>query len=201
MNTLLPAIEQRRSVRQFLSDPVESDKLDLLLEAARLAPSSINLQHIRVLVVQSHADLQAVRSACYGASSCTTAPLVLLCMADLSQDNEAPVRIQELVQAGLIGECSEMPRTHITGRQMRLKLGSDMALVNAAIAVEHIVLQAQHMGLGSCWVHHFDHGEVRQHFKLPEHLALLTLLPVGYAAQTPGPRPIRSSILYEPGSA
>lgn len=201
MNTLLPAIAQRRSVRRFLPDSVEREKLDLLLESARLAPSSINLQHVRVLVVQSEADLDVVRSASYGASSCETAPLILLCMADLSQDSQAPIRIQELVQSGLIGDCPDVPRTRITGRQMRLRLGADLALVNAAIATEHMVLQAQHMGLGTCWVHHFDHEEVRQHFNLPEHLALLTLLPVGYPAQTPGPRPTRSTIRYEPGMA
>ena len=41
---LIKALEIRKSTRAFKSDPVEKEKIDLLFEAAKWAPSSMNEQ-------------------------------------------------------------------------------------------------------------------------------------------------------------
>lgn len=41
---VMEAIRARKSVRSFLDKPVEDEKLNIILEAARLAPSARNLQ-------------------------------------------------------------------------------------------------------------------------------------------------------------
>jgi nitroreductase len=46
-------IEQRYSVRAYKPDPVEQDKLERVLEAARLAPTAVNFQPFQLIVVHT----------------------------------------------------------------------------------------------------------------------------------------------------
>ena len=48
----------RYSLRKFDARPVEQEKLDLILEAARLAPTAVNLQPQHVLVLRSPEALE-----------------------------------------------------------------------------------------------------------------------------------------------
>jgi len=52
--------------------------------------------------------------------------------------------------------------------------------VDAAIAGEHIVLQAAEMGLGTCWIGAFFHDQIAELINLPEEYKIVALLPVGY---------------------
>jgi nitroreductase len=69
-------------------------------------------------------------------------------------------------------------------------------LLNVSIAIEHIVLEAVELGLGSCWVRLFDEKMVKQILDLPSHIIVVALLPVGVPDEKPLPRPRlpRSSI-------
>jgi nitroreductase len=58
---VLAAIKGRRSIRQFTDQPIEKDKLDKLLEAARWAPSGGNLQKWRFVVVTSSSQRELVK--------------------------------------------------------------------------------------------------------------------------------------------
>jgi len=51
MNTLLELVKSRQSDRAYLDKPVEMEKLDRILEAARLAPSACNAQPWKFIVV------------------------------------------------------------------------------------------------------------------------------------------------------
>lgn len=198
MHQVMPAIAQRRSVREFQARPVEPEAIEVLLEAARLAPSSINLQHFRVIVAESPADLQAVRAAAYHLPAVVNAPLVLVCMADLSADQHLGERAAECAQEAPPVDMGSLRSGE--GSAFSLKMGREWAMVNAAIATQNIVTQATSMGLGTCWNHHFEHSEVRKHFGLPDHVELLTLLPVGYPAVMPGPRARQPSVRWSVAS-
>ena len=65
-------------------------------------------------------------------------------------------------------------------------------LQDTASAVTHIFLAAVDMGLATCWVGAFDDDEVSRVISLPPNLRPVALLPIGYAAQSPNPRPRRS---------
>jgi nitroreductase len=69
-------IQKRYSVRAYKPDPVEDDKLQAILEAARLAPTAANRQPIRVLVVRTEEREDALRRV-YGRDWFVRAPLVL----------------------------------------------------------------------------------------------------------------------------
>lgn len=55
--------QARYSLRKFSDRPVEQEKLDLVLEAARSAPTAHNLQPQRVLVLRSAGAMEKVRRA------------------------------------------------------------------------------------------------------------------------------------------
>ena len=66
MNTL-DSMRSRRSTRAFLDKPVAAETLETLLEAARWAPSGVNMQPWRIAVVQGESREQlssAMISAC-----------------------------------------------------------------------------------------------------------------------------------------
>ncbi|MGZ4933397.1 MAG: nitroreductase family protein [Halobacteriota archaeon] len=66
------------------------------------------------------------------------------------------------------------------------------AVFNVAISVEHIVLRALDFGLGTCWIRLFDEHKIRAVFGWDERTHVVVLLPVGYPAEAPAPRPRRA---------
>lgn len=66
--------------------------------------------------------------------------------------------------------------------------GKPYYLVDVAIAVEHIVLQAVELGLGTVWVGAFREDDVRRPLGIPRNIRVVALLPVGYPAEKEGMR-------------
>ncbi|MBI5016701.1 MAG: nitroreductase family protein [Deltaproteobacteria bacterium] len=165
---ILEEIRSRRAIRRYQSRPVEPEKVEELLEAARLAPSPVDIQPFRALVVDDPEGLGVLRKAAYGWGACLTAPLIF---------------VGSTLKSG-------------SGRPFELPLGEEVAAMNVAVAVDHMTLQAVKLGLGTCWVHVFDREEVRAYFGLPAHMKVVVLLPTGYPAEFPGPRPRLESIRY-----
>ncbi|MHA1732652.1 MAG: nitroreductase family protein [Promethearchaeota archaeon] len=56
-------VKKRRSVRKFTPDPVPEDKLELILEAGRLAPTWANKQGVRFVVVRDPERVRALTDA------------------------------------------------------------------------------------------------------------------------------------------
>jgi len=59
--------------------------------------------------------------------------------------------------------------------------------VDSSIITTYLMMQAQELGLGSCWVMFFDPDKTRALFALPENLVPVAFLPVGYAAEDAAP--------------
>ncbi|MCL2421718.1 MAG: nitroreductase family protein [Defluviitaleaceae bacterium] len=77
---VMKAIEARRSIRKYRPDPVEPEKLVKIAEAFRLAPSAMNTQNWKLLIVSSTEMKQKLEEALPGdePSFITTAPVVLV---------------------------------------------------------------------------------------------------------------------------
>lgn len=58
--------------------------------------------------------------------------------------------------------------------------------VDVAIAMDHLILAAANLGLGTCWIAAFDAQAARELFKLPEGVEPMLFTPLGYAADKPG---------------
>jgi len=61
--------------------------------------------------------------------------------------------------------------------------------IDVAIAVDHMTLQAVAEGLGTCWVCAFSEPDVKKLLAIPDTVRVVTLLPLGYPAEEPAPRP------------
>lgn len=79
---ILEEIKERRSIRAYLPQTVETEKLDRILEAARLAPTAKNLQDWKLLVVEDEsARHQLVDAASPYQQFLKTAPILLVACA------------------------------------------------------------------------------------------------------------------------
>ncbi len=58
--------------------------------------------------------------------------------------------------------------------------------VDVAIAMDHLILAATDLGLGTCWIAAFDARTAREVLKLPEEVEPLLFTPLGYPADEPG---------------
>ena len=57
--------------------------------------------------------------------------------------------------------------------------------VDAAIVMDHIILAATALGLGTCWIGAFDPDAARKVLNLPPEVEPIAFTPLGYAADTP----------------
>jgi nitroreductase len=69
-------IKKRYSVRHYLSRPVEKEKLEKVLEAAQLAPTAVNKQPFRFIVIETEGKEDILKQI-YPANWFTEAPLVI----------------------------------------------------------------------------------------------------------------------------
>lgn len=68
--------------------------------------------------------------------------------------------------------------------------GAFAAPVDAAIVTTHLMLKAHELGVGTCWVMHFNPATMREKFNIPENIIPEALLVMGYPSEsaTPSPR-------------
>ena len=198
MLTVLESIRQRRSIRSFRSDPVPDEAIHQMLEAARLAPSGSNRQPWRFIVVTDTAERARLRQICLNQAFIEQAPVVFVCCADLTAYSRAAERerYQEFVDHGVTATMSGRFATQEYWAERFAKPESELrtirapAVANTYIAIEHMVLTAAALGLGTCWVGAVgDEREIEAFFGLPATMSVVAVLPVGYPAKVPPPRP------------
>ena len=63
--------------------------------------------------------------------------------------------------------------------------GKSYCDVDAAIVMDHIILAATELGLGTCWIGAFDPDAAREVLNLPSHVEPIAFTPLGYAADDP----------------
>lgn len=148
----------RRSVRAYRPDPVPDSLLQQVLEAARLAPSACNRQPFRVLVIHTRGR-EAELLRIYPKDWFVQAPMVLAVCA-------------------VPGEAWVRSRYD----------GWSAAETDATIATDHLLLAAADLGLGTCWIAAFDPAAAREVLGLPEGIVPVAFTPLGWPADTPGPK-------------
>ncbi len=155
---LLDLLKNRKSVRDFLDRPVEREKIMMCLEAARLAPSACNSQPWKFIVVD---DIQLKNRLCQAAfggvyfinSFCKTAPVIVVII-------------------------SEKPR--FLAKIGGMFRGTKYYLIDIGIAGEHFILQAEDLGLGTCWIGWFNERAVKSTLNIPQRKKIDMLIALGY---------------------
>ena len=73
-------------------------------------------------------------------------------------------------------------------------------MLDMGIAMEHLILAAAEQGLGTCWIGgQFDEEAVKQTLGIPEEVRVVALTPIGYPAETSGPKerkPLKEIVSY-----
>lgn len=72
--------------------------------------------------------------------------------------------------------------------------GKDHCDVDAAIAIDHMTLQATELGLGTCWICNFYTEKCKGFFKLPDHIEPIAILTLGYPTDKKAPVKKRKSL-------
>jgi nitroreductase len=186
------AIKKRRSIRKFKPDPVPEEKIKLLLESARLAPSGTNTQPWRFIIVKDNDTKKKLQEAAHNQRHVKSAPVIIVCCADLKAFKEFPERVDELIESGALPERTREVFIPYLKKGMDTVTKDALmvaAAANVAIAVEHIVLQAVEIGLGTCWVRWYEDNKVKEILDIPEHVEVMALLPVGVPDEGPSQRP------------
>ena len=210
MLSVKEAIETRRSIRHFRPDDVPDELIKQVLEAARLAPSGSNIQPWRFLVIRDKEVKKELRRICLEQRFVEEAPVVIICFGDLELYSKETrrKRRQEFIDSGvtatLSGRFAGDPEYR--ARQESLPTPPRQELITSAkantfIAIEHLVLMATALGLGTCWVGAFEAAAINRLFSLSDNLIPAAVIPVGYAAgEIPPQRPRRSlqEILLKP---
>lgn len=160
MENFLSLVQARQSDRAYdVSRPVEPEKLERILEAARLAPSACNAQPWHFVVITDQELARKVGKAAAG-----------LGMNKFAKD--APVHI-------LITEESAN-FTSFLGAKVKDKY---FPLIDIGIAAAHISLAAEAEGLGSCILGWFDEKEIKKLTGIPSSKRLLLDIVIGYPAK------------------
>jgi nitroreductase len=160
-DTFLELVRQRYSCRAYSSVPVAREKLELIIEAARLAPSACNFQGWRFVV----ADDPQVRDELARKGMGGVVPNVWAAAA--------PVII-----AGCFAK--KILSTNWLGSKLK---GIDYGQLDMGIAGEHIALMAAALGLGTCWIGWFNQKAVKKILGVPRAVEVVFLMTLGYPAE------------------
>ncbi|MGB7295863.1 MAG: nitroreductase family protein [Candidatus Aminicenantales bacterium] len=159
----LGLVRSRRSVRRYLDRPVEREKMIACLEAARLAPSAENVQPWRFLIIDDPDIKERFSAAAFSgiyrfSRFAAKAPVVILIMArpDLLA-NRIGKQIQRI----------------------------SYYLIDIGIAGGHLALQAEELGLGTCWIGWFNGRKTRKFFRIPRRYKIICLMTMGYYEKKP----------------
>jgi len=155
---LIDLLKYRRSVRDFLDRPVEREKIMMCLEAARLAPSESNSQPWKFIVVDDRQLKNKLCDVAFGGiysmnSFCRMAPVIIVV---ISEKSKFLARIGGILR------------------------GTKYYLIDIGIACEHLVLEAEDLGLGTCWIGWFNERAVKSILNIPQHKKIDVLIALGY---------------------
>jgi nitroreductase len=156
-------VQSRRSIRKYQDKAVERAKILQCIEAARLAPSAENVQPWRFIIFD---DPDIIKQLSAHAFSGIYSPTRFA--------SKAPVIIVILAKLDILANR--------IGRQIQ---GIQFYLLDIGIAGEQLVLQAQALGLGTCWIGWFNSGKVRKYLKIPRSYKIVSLISMGYPESYP----------------
>lgn len=199
---LRETIGRRRSIR-FLRPyrPVEPEKIQRMLEAARIASHWGNVQSLRAVVVMKDSAppevIEAITAPIAG-FQIRLAPVVIVWFLDTSAVDDQANRLRELLKAGALGMGEgkeDALETKLIPIFDQLRDGlkqPGLSEIDCGQGIAQATLMAFELGLGTCCLGTPNTDQIRERLGLPEHCRVLLLQTVGYPAESPeagGQRP------------
>jgi len=187
---LMEAIKARRSIRKYTNEPVSRELLEELLEAACWAPSADNRQPWHFVVLTKPEDIARLKETMGPVSEKTN-----LHLQELFPRN--PEVVQEVTH--FLRHLGDAPIYILVFSRKTKILSRDSLVLSVAAAIQNMLLVAHEKGLGACWISAINgtgFGPLVQQEFAPEHDELLSLITLGYPAQSPKP-PARKENRWE----
>jgi len=151
-------VKKRRSVRTYLNKKIPREIIDQCLEAARLAPSACNVQPWSFIVIDNPELKNKIADQAFSGlyslnSFVKQAPVLIVVITDKVSFKTGLGKLFRKVQ---------------------------YSLIDIGIACDHLTLQAEELGVGSCWLGWFNEKVVKKILKLPKSDSVDILISLGY---------------------
>jgi nitroreductase len=172
----LETIKNRRSIRKFKTDSVDEKTLEIILDAARLAPSWSNTQCWRFIVIRDSIIKSNLAETLQSVPNLGTNPAA-------NAIRTAPV---------VIVACAENKVSGYFNGKAATDKGDYWYMFDVALAMENISLAAASLGLGTVHIGLFDTNKVSALLGIPEGYCVVSMTPLGYPEFQPNPRPRKS---------
>ena len=191
----IKVIQDRRSIREYSPEPVSDQDLDMILEAARQAPSGENAQPWRYVVVKDPATRKKLGALAGGASGRRfTAEFVTNKMqerfASLEDEAKKKAAFEKLTSGQVSAFLADAPVSIVVvGRKDVWDLPYD-----TSAAIENILLMVTALDLGACWViapciDIRDEERLKDLLGLPEGIKAVSIISIGHPTRPHRPRP------------
>lgn len=156
---LVKSILERHSCRNFTGGPIDEQDLELLVECMRQAPSAGNRQPWHVFTVRERILKEKLAQAAYGQTFVARAPVVFVICC---------VPARSASRYGYRGEAL-------------------YAIQDTAAMAENLLLAAEALGYGACWVGAFDEVRASQALSLDSDRRVVAIIPVGPGEKSSSP--------------
>ena len=195
IDATMKVIQDRRSIREFTDEPISEQDLDMLMEAARQAPSGENAQPWRFIIVKDEAMRKKMGAIAGGGSGRRfTAEFVTKKMqerfANLQDEAKRQAAFQKLTSGQVSTFMADAPvNIVVCGKKDVWDTPYD-----TSAAIENILLMVTALGLGACWViapciDIRDEERMKALLDIPEGFKAISVLSVGHPTRPHRPRP------------
>lgn len=173
---LLELISNRKSVRKYLDKHIPDEDLRTILEAGRLAPSWMNVQSWKFILVKSQENKDLLSELSIGQQQVKNADALIVCIVDTNAWEEAKI-------------------THIKNPALNPALQCENALLirtmeQVIYPISYMMLTAESLGISSCIIGAMGnevtliqsevYSKVKEVLNLKEGQILSTIITLGY---------------------
>ena len=152
---LYEGLISRRSIRRYKQNPISSEMLEKIINAARFAPSAGNRQPWEFVVVTERERVRKIHS----------------CVRWLKASGEPGSK--------------EKPVVYIVVLLNKKRAKGWAAMADCAAATQNILLAAHSFGLGSCWIGSVEREKVAELLNLPSYFYIFSIISLGYPEESP----------------
>lgn len=118
--------------------------------------------------------------------------------------DESTARLKQCTKCHFDAPCAMLTCYNKDESWTRPYDGAQSAPVDASIVTTHMMLEAANLGIGTCWVMHFDPVKMREEFDIPQNFVPHALLVMGYPHENAAPiemhsktRPLDEVVVYD----
>ena len=186
---MLDLIQSRKSVRKYSNKNISDEDLRKILEAGRLAPSWMNVQSWKFILVKSQENKDLLSKLSIGQQHVKNADALIVCVADINAWEEAKI-------------------THIKNPALNPALQDENGLLIRTMEqiiypISYMMLEAHSLGISSCIIGALGneitgleadtYKEVKTKLGLNDNQILSTIITLGYDAEPSETNKIRKN--------